>query len=77
MVIYFTIIKISRNFHRDRGREFMVAEDKLELLHLLFANDTILFLHDDNRSIRNVITLIQVFEILGLEINLGKRSHKN
>lgn len=44
--------------------ELEIWKDKVEISHLHFANDTIPLLQDDDRLLRNTITLIQGFEYL-------------
>lgn len=45
----------------------------MEVCYLQVADDVILFLEYDNRSISNIFALIHVLEhISGLKINMGK-----
>lgn len=64
-----------RAMKRDRVRGIMVGLDRIEVSYLQFADDTILFRQDDDRSLGNVLTLLQVFEhISRLKINFTKSS---
>jgi len=51
------------------------GSNEVEISHLQFANDTILFLQEDEENFKNAISLLQAFEVvLGLKINRRKCS---
>jgi len=50
-----------------------IGSNEMEISYLQFANNTILFLQEDEGNLRNVIFLLQVFEVVsGLRINRAK-----
>lgn len=52
---------------------FVDALDKIQIFHLQFADDTILFCQDNNYMINNLVTSIEIFEVaLGLKVNWEK-----
>ena len=54
-------------------RGFIVGKDKVEVSHLQFADDTLLFLEANRNYFLNYLTILEVFgSISGLRVNLGK-----
>lgn len=65
----------------DRAREVSlvkgleVGKDKVEITHLQFADDTILFLRADEENLRGITRVLKIFSgISGLKINADKSS---
>ncbi|XP_057760618.1 uncharacterized mitochondrial protein AtMg01250-like [Arachis stenosperma] len=53
----------------------LVGKDNIELSHLQFAYDTILFCLPEEKTIRNYASLLRYFEMMsGLSINFDKSS---
>lgn len=53
-------------------KRLQVGQDCVEVSHLLFANDTILFLQMDDSSLANALRLFRIFKIISsMKINLG------
>ncbi|KAA0051609.1 LINE-1 retrotransposable element ORF2 protein [Cucumis melo var. makuwa] len=65
------ILKHLENSNKIKG----VLINDINLIHLLFANDILLFVEDDDNSIRNLQNAIHLFEVAsGLNIHLSKSS---
>lgn len=63
----------TRSLERGAIEEFVIGNDRIEVSHLQFADDTILFVSHNNTSITNGLTLMKVFEhISGLHIHMTK-----
>lgn len=49
---------LTRPVERDRMRGLIVSVERIEVSHLQFVDDTVGFLQDDDRSIRNTFTIL-------------------
>lgn len=52
---------LSKAAERNMLKGIEVRKDGVEISHLQFTNDTILFLQHDDKSLKNTLTLIQAF----------------
>ena len=65
---------LQRALERGQVKSLLVGDDSVEISHLLFANDTVLFLPKDKANFVNALTMIQLFQgISSLDTNLGKK----
>ena len=65
---------VSRPMARGLIRGVKVGSKGVEVSHLQFAIDTILFLDNDKDGFSNVLSLLQIFELSsGLKINWSKK----
>ena len=63
---------LQQGLDRGQAKGLLVGDFLVKISHLLFADDTILFLLEDKANFVNALTMIQCFEgISGLCINLG------
>ena len=64
---------IEKAIHCNAIHGFIVGRDKVEVSHLQFADDTLLFLKANRNYFLNYLTLLEVFgSISGLRVNLRK-----
>lgn len=64
---------LSRAIERDIMKGVKVGKDNVEVLYMQFADETISFLEQNDRSISNSLSLIQVFKrISELKINVAR-----
>lgn len=64
---------LSRAIERDIMKGVKVGKDNVEVLYMQFADETISFLEQNDRSISNSLSLIQVFKrISELKINAAR-----
>jgi len=61
---------LSKRLEEGVVKGIKVGSNELEISHVQFADNTIHFLQEDEENLKNVISLLQVFEVVfGLKIN--------
>ena len=64
---------VGEAIRNDRISPLLVGRDHIELLHLQFADDTVLFCPPEEETIKNYKRLLRCFELMsGLSINFDK-----